>query len=156
VSERLTRIRTDEEDPHTVDIHHFQGLNPVTLEGLVQLTMGGPSVVYHGGLLHTSLRHFDGATRRPGLPPDVAVLVRRIDSEGIDVEVVNLNPVHERELVVQGGSFAEHEIAAVVVDGQEQAVGGTNLSVGLAPGAGGSFRLVLARNTRTPTYDWPV
>ena len=156
ISERLARIRADQEDPHTVDIHHFQGLNPVTLEGLVQLTMGGPSVVYHGGLLHTSLRHFDPATGRPGLPSDVGVLVRRIDAQGIEVEVQNLSPLHERELVLQGGAFAEHEITGVTGDGGEHAVSGTSLAVGLAPGAGGRFRLALARNTSTPTYDWPL
>jgi hypothetical protein len=155
-NERLARIRADEQDPHTVDIHHFQDLNPVTLEGLIQLTMGGPSVVYHGGLLHTSLRHFDATARRPGLPPDVAVLVRRVDSEGVDVEVLNLDPVHERELVLQGGAFAEHTITGIVHDGREEAVGGTSLSVGLAPGAGAVLRLALARNSRTPSYQWPV
>lgn len=156
IARRLSNIRADREDPETVDIHHFQGMNPVTVEGLVQLTMGGPSVVYHGSLLHTTLRHFDPVTRRPGLPPDVAVLVAGVDAEGVEVEIVNTNQLVERELVVQGGSFAEHAIVGVTVEGESDSVGGSSLSVGLAPGAGGRIRLELKRNTLPPTYRQPV
>jgi hypothetical protein len=155
ITRRLHRIRHDVEDPAVVDIHHFQDHNPVTLEGLVQLTLGCPSFVYHGGLLHASVRHFDGVRRRPGLPDDVAVLVSRVDAEGIDIEIVNTNPAEERELIVQGGAFAEHEIVGVAANGREHAVGDVRLSVGLAPGAGGKLRLQLARNTKPATYAQP-
>jgi hypothetical protein len=155
ITRRLDSIRGDVEDPETIDIHHFQNQNPVTLEGLLQLTMGCPSAVYHGGLLHASLRHFDAVERRPGLPEDVAVLVRRVDADGVDVDVVNINPQSERELVIQGGAFAEHEISGVVVNGREEAVGGADLQLGLAPGSGGSLRLQLRRNSRPATYAWP-
>ena len=32
-------------------MHHWQQRNPVVLEGLVQLMLGGPNHIYHGGLL---------------------------------------------------------------------------------------------------------
>jgi hypothetical protein len=155
VTRRLHAIRTDSADPETIDIHHFQDHNPVTLEGLLQLTMGCPSAIYHGGLLHASLRHFDGATRRVGLPDDVAVLVRRVDAEGVDVDIINTSASAERELVIQGGAFAEHEIVGLTCEGRDEAVGDTHLSVGLAPGSGGSLRLHLARHTRPATYAHP-
>lgn len=37
--------------------------------------MGSPQTVYNGGLLRATVRHYDPDRQRPGLPPDVAVLV---------------------------------------------------------------------------------
>ena len=77
----MQRIADDHTDPKTWDVHHWQELNPVVLEGLVQLTLGGPQPLYHGGLLHCRVRYFDPQRRRPGLPPDVALalsLIKRI------------------------------------------------------------------------------
>ena len=53
-------------------MHHWQDLNPVIPEGLVQMTMGTPAAVYHGGLLHAGVRYFDPKRRRPGLPEHIA------------------------------------------------------------------------------------
>ena len=47
----------------------FQRRNPVTCEGLVQLTCGGPLPHYNGGLFVTRLRHFDPQQKRPGRAP---------------------------------------------------------------------------------------
>jgi len=32
----------------------------------VQLVLGGPQIMYNGGLLHATLRYFDPARQRPG------------------------------------------------------------------------------------------
>ena len=56
---RLEKIRQDDTTPDEQDVHHWQKLNPVVLEGLVQLTLGAPNHIYHGGLLHASVRYFD-------------------------------------------------------------------------------------------------
>ena len=57
---RLDVIRRDRSVPSEQDVHHWQNRNPVILEGLVQLMLGCPNHVYHGGLLHagssTSIR----------------------------------------------------------------------------------------------------
>jgi len=47
------------------DVHHWQEINPVHTEALVQLTCGGPQIIYHGGLLHVRLR----LLRCRGTPP---------------------------------------------------------------------------------------
>ena len=106
--ERLKLMRTDTEDPRTYSDSYLQMRNPVTMEGLVQLTMGGPLPVYNGGLLMVSVRYFDTNARRPGLPEDVAALVHNIDASGIRLILVNLSPLAARSLVIQGGAFGEH------------------------------------------------
>jgi hypothetical protein len=92
------------------DIHLWQQSNPVVTEALVQLTWGGPQVVYNGGLQQARVRYYDADARRPGLPPQVAALVSRIEPEATVVELVNLDPQQARTLIVQAGAFAEHSI----------------------------------------------
>lgn len=116
VYRRLEQIRQDTADLRFVSIHHWQQLNPVTTEALVQLTLGSPQPIYNGGLLHTSLRYFDDIERRPGLPKDVAALVDTINDASIRVQLVNLSGLQERAVIVQAGAFAEHEFGAVQFD----------------------------------------
>ena len=68
VYHRMHRIREDEEDLSQANVHHWQQLNPVLTEGLVQTTLGAPQVVYNGGLLMSPVRYFDPQGRRAGLP----------------------------------------------------------------------------------------
>jgi len=62
---------TEKIDPNDVDLtkvheHHWQTVNPVTTEALVQLRLGAPQIMYNGGLLHATIRYFDPARSRPG------------------------------------------------------------------------------------------
>ena len=59
VCRRLALIAQDEADLKQVYIHHWQQLNPVVTEALIQLTLGAPQIIYNGGLLHCRLRYFD-------------------------------------------------------------------------------------------------
>ena len=109
---------TDEIDPKRADIrnvheHHWMTVNPVTTEALVQLTMGGPQIIYNGGLLQVRVRYFDPARRRPGLPPDVAALVKGLEADRTRLELVNLSPFEDRRVIVQAGAFGEHEFGEV-------------------------------------------
>ncbi|MFI7336896.1 hypothetical protein ACIBUY_03015 [Streptomyces sp. NPDC050085] len=108
---RMDRYRGREVDE--ADIHVWQQCNPVVTEALVQLTWGGPQVLYGGGLQQARLRYHDADAGRPGLPPDVAALITAIAPEATTVELVNLSPDAERTVVVQAGAFAEHTITAV-------------------------------------------
>jgi hypothetical protein len=111
VRHRLARMeRYRDMDVPEADIHVWQQSNPVVTEALVQLTWGGPQVVYNGGLQQARVRYYDGAARRPGLPPSVAALVSAIDPEGTVVDLVNLDPEEDRSVIVQAGAFAEHTI----------------------------------------------
>jgi hypothetical protein len=111
---RLARMRahrdTDIPEP---DIHLWQQCNPVVTEALVQLTWGGPQVIYNGGLQQARVRYYDAGRRRPGLPESVAALVSSIDPAATVVELVNLDPAQEHTVIVQAGAFAEHGIEAV-------------------------------------------
>ncbi|MDW8807277.1 hypothetical protein P1P68_21415 [Streptomyces scabiei] len=114
VRHRLRRVdRYRDLDVPEADIHVWQLCNPVATEALVQLTWGGPQVLYNGGLQQARLRYHDAEARRPGLPPEVAALVTSIDPEATTVELVNLSPGTDRTVIVQAGAFAEHTITAV-------------------------------------------
>jgi hypothetical protein len=111
---RLARMRAYRGgDVAEADIHLWQQSNPVVTEALVQLTWGGPQVIYNGGLQQARVRYYDAARRPPGLPPGVAALVSGIDPEGTVVELVNLDAEDERLVIVQAGAFAEHSIEDV-------------------------------------------
>jgi hypothetical protein len=113
VARRLEMIRQDASDLSQVSIHHWQELNPVLTEALVQLTLGAPQIIYNGGLLICQLRYFDVEKRRAGLPADVAALVEKIEADYILVHLVNLNVFESRELIVQAGAFGEHQFQQV-------------------------------------------
>ena len=94
--------------PATMDVHHWQQVNPVLTEALVHLTTGGPQTVYWGGLATGRLRYYDAGRRRPGLPMDVAALVRELHAESVTVTLVNLSVRDRHDVIVGAGSFSEH------------------------------------------------
>lgn len=113
VCRRLTQIREDPEATTHHNVHHWQELNPVSTEALIQLTLGAPQIIYNGGLLMTPLRYFDIERARPGLPQDVAALVERLEPGRTVLRLVNLSPCHTRETIVQAGAFGEHRFTEV-------------------------------------------
>lgn len=156
---RLEMIRTDESLPDDQDVHHFFQRNPVILEGLVQLMLGAPNHIYHGGLLHTSLRYFDPDKQRPGMPVDVAALISRISSGSVTVQLVNLHPTESRRVILQGGMFGEHQIQRVrqVIDYPYQfyTIEERFFQIELGPGATGQLEVDLERFANSPSYRFP-
>lgn len=116
VGRRMEMIRRDRGDLSQVSIHHWQELNPVTTEALVQLTLGAPQIIYNGGLLHAQVRYFDVDRRRPGLPLDVAALVEKIEADHIVVRLVNLSVFGARTLILQAGAFGEHQFISATYE----------------------------------------
>jgi hypothetical protein len=100
-------------DVSEADIHLWQQCNPVVTEALVQLAWGGPQVIYNGGLQQARVRYYDARRRRPGLPASVAALVSSIDPQATIIDLVNLDPDHDRTVIVQAGAFAQDTIEAV-------------------------------------------
>jgi hypothetical protein len=160
VLRRMDRMREDNGDPQDWDVHHWQDINPVHTEALVQLSCGGPQIIYHGGLLHVRLRYFDLDQKRPGLPPDVAALVSALDAGSTTVQFANLNPLHERRLILQAGAFGEHAFTeAHRLDGEAGEtfpVNQKHLEVVLPPGCQISLKLGMRRYCHTPSYEQPV
>lgn len=155
---RMDKIRNDHGDPEEWDVHHWQNMNPVHTEGLLQLTCGGPQIVYHGGLLHTRLRYFDADARRPGLPADVGALVTALDGESTTVELVNTNPSHTRRLILQAGAFGEHQFTSVSTNAEgveTMEIVDNRLTVELPAAASVQLQLGMQRYANQPSYQQP-
>lgn len=152
---RLQVIRADTSHVDDQDVHHWQQRNPVIVEGLVQLMLGGPNHIYHGGLLNCRLRYFDPVRRRPGVPPDVAALVDRVEPDSVSVTLVNLHPSEERELLVQAGAFGEHRFTTVQSGAKATRVDHKLFRVRLLPGAVGKLDLGMKRFVNSPSYAFP-
>ena len=152
---RLRVLRADQTGPDEQDVHHWQQRNPVVLEGLVQLMLGSPNHIYHGGLLHCRLFYFDPVRKRPGVPPDVATLVDEITPHGVSFAVVNLHASEARDVILQAGAFGEHEFTEVQHDQQTTSVGQKLLQLHLLPGAFGRLRIGMKRFVHEPSYSFP-
>ena len=156
----MDKIRADDGDPETWDVHHWQDVNPVHTEALLQLTCGGPQIVYHGGLLHVRVRYYDALARRPGLPEDVAALVSALDADSTTVELVNASPLHTREVILQAGAFGEHRFTTVTVTQddapQTATVAAGHVKVTLPPGRSTVLHLGTDRYVNTPSYRQPT
>ena len=163
VLRRMDKMRNDHGDPESWDVHHWQDINPVHTEALLQLTCGGPQIIYHGGLLHVRLRYFDAQSQRPGLPENVSALVSQLDADSTTVELVNTSPMHARKVVVQAGAFGEHAFTSVTTlengeggAGGTQEVNGKHFQVELPAGRSVKLKLGMRRYCHTPSYEQPV
>jgi hypothetical protein len=161
IQQRLDKIDNDDwENLESWDVHHWQDLNPVVPEGLIQMAMGTPAAVYHGGLLHASVRYFDPQMSRPGLPEHVAALVESITPDAIVLNLVNIDPLARQEVVVQAGGFGEHSFIDAKVLNTPAAdipspVDGRYLYVSLGPWTQIKMKLRMRRYTNQPTYEFP-
>jgi hypothetical protein len=108
-------------DVRNADPHHWQTVNPVSTEALLQLTGGAPQQIYNVGLVQAHLRYFDPAGRRPGLPTDIAALVRRVNADSLEFELVNVSAFHSREVIVQAGLYGQNHFLTVQYDERSDA-----------------------------------
>lgn len=103
----------------------------------------------HGGLQHATVRYYDGAAKRPGLPEGVGALVTAIGPDFVELDLVSLETETSRTVVVQAGSFGEYRFGMVsvdttegiAVDGRRSTIDGRWFEVTLAPGSGASIRV---------------
>ncbi len=153
---RLGAIAADDGDPYDWDVHHWQDKNPVVTEPLVQLTCGGPQIIYHGGLLHVCLRYLDPVNRRAGLPDGVAALVESVRADGVTVSLHNTDALASRQVTLQAGAFAEHGFTSVRLDdGEPLTLDGPWLNIDLAAAGAARLELGMARYSRRPSYARP-
>lgn len=170
----LQQIQAETRDLQTLTRDSPWPPNPVVTKGLVQVTTGAPQTVYNGGLLRSTVRHFDVDRQRPGLPTDVAALVDQLGSTSIGLQLINLSTSETRTVQTQAGAFGEHEFGEVTHDvgdaaalrdnagtwlrsGAEAqqasvAVNGHTLQVQLPPGMSITLRAELRRFCRDPSY----
>ncbi|MBT3343703.1 MAG: hypothetical protein HN712_30450 [Gemmatimonadetes bacterium] len=162
VARRLEAVMTDEQDLTKMDVHHWQQVNPVLTEALVQLTTGGPQTVYWGGLAAGRLRYWDVDRKRSGLPKDVAALVRSLSADGTRVSLVNLSVRDTREVIIGAGNVGEHrfttmrELPQGDASGKEAvAVDSPWLRLRLPPGSEIELELGMERYSNTPSFAFP-
>ena len=157
VYRRLKEMREDDQDPSTYNDDYLQMRNPITVEGLIHLTLGGPMPLYNGGLLMVNVRYFDIDRSRPGLPEDVAALISKIDKKGLTLTLCNLHPMETRKLAVQAGGFGEHSFTtACTIDYNGNKISyqiDSNIfDVTIGPGVVLKFKIGMERFVNQPSY----
>lgn len=159
VDGRLAFMEEDKEEAKNYSDSYFQRRNPVTCEGLVQLTLGGPLPHYNGGLLVSRLRHFDAQRKRPGLPPDVGALVSRMTADCTELQLVNLNEKESRDVLIQAGAMGEHNFTNVCFksgkDNKTFEINDKYLQVHLPPATQITLGLGMQRFANAPSYKHP-
>ena len=165
MSRRLDRIESETVDwttwndgPEWQDVHHWQNINPVIPEGVIQMAMGTPTAVYHGGMVHAVLRYFDPIEKRPGLPPGMAALVDQVETDHIHLHLVNTDILETREVLLQAGGCAEHEFTTAQNDEEGSSpvtIDGRHMRVRVGPGSQAKLKIGLKRLSHRPTYTQP-
>ena len=151
----VDKIQNETRDAKTLIADNPSSPNPVFTKGLTQVMMGAPHSVYTGGLLRATVRYYDSDRARPGLPPDVAALVDKLDADGAGVHLVNLNTSETRNLIVQAGAFGEHEFVKVTHAGQTVPVAAKYFAVQLPPATSINLDVGMKRFANRPTYAFP-
>ena len=150
------QVQKVREDSRTADTRQAPHMPVVTSVGsLHNLMLGANDPGSGGNVVHAQLRYFDAEERRPGLPRGVGALVEQIRPDGVTFLLVNTNPVESRELVVQTGSYAEHDAVAVTVGDQRIEVGDSKFTVRLGAGAGSRLSIQMKRFVNQPTFTFP-
>jgi len=148
-------MRQDTTTPDTRLSDDMNHGNPATTETLTQLMLGGLPTGRVGFPLHCRVRYFDSTRRRAGIPEDVAALVEGMTADEVTLNLVNVNQVEERSVIIQGGAYAEHHIEGVTVENQTASVDHSSFTLRLAPGAGGRLKLRIKRYANQPTLAFP-
>ena len=147
-------MRNDPTTPDTRLSDNPNPFNPAIPGGLTQLMMGGLTP-RHGGPLHCRVRYFDPRAGRAGMPEGVGALVEKLEDESMVLTLVNTDPVEGKDVVVQGGAYAEHQFASVKVGGKETTVDDSSFVVELAPGAGATLEIEMKRYANGVTFAVP-
>ena len=165
IDDRLHLIDADETTAETRLADAVLDFNPAVVTNLLHQTMGAIHIArpswsktspFAGGApLYARLRHFNYAKRRAGLPDGVAALVTGMTDKTTELELVNLDADVSKEVVIQGGGYAEHQIRTVEVDGEKSEVDASFFRLMLAPGAVVSLSLEMDRYINTPTLAFP-
>ena len=154
VRKRVQAMRKDPTAPDTRMSDNPLRFNPATVGVLVELMLGGLNP-RHGEPLHCRVRYFDPAKRRAGIPEDLGALVETMSDQEVTLNLVNINQVEERTLVIQSGAYAEHQMTGASIGDQEVELDDSSFTVRLAPGAGGRIRIRMKRYVNPPTFAFP-
>ena len=182
---KVQGMRADHRSPDMTMSDDMNAFNPgTTVGGLIQLMLGGIPTGRDVHVLHARVRYFDPARRRAGLPEHVGALVEKMSENEVTVQLVNLDPVEARTVIVQAGAYAEHQITRVRTEAapgaaedaqgmlfgrpsvrraqqreapkeQDVKLEGSHFTVRLAPGAGTRLVIEMQRFANQPTFAFP-
>lgn len=155
IRQRVDGMRKDTTTPDTRLADDPLRFNPANVDSLIELAMGGLPPKNRGKLLFCQLRYFDPAKRRAGMPDDVSALIDKITPDGVEVTLVNTNPVDGRTVTLQAGGYGEHQFVEVTTAGKTTAINGAHLTVRLEPGCGSKLTLKMRRFANQPTLAQP-
>jgi len=155
IQTHLNQVRSDSTTASQRLADNMMDYNPVAVDALIRLMLGGLPPGRDGGLLNARLRYFDPLRRRAGLPEDVAALVSEIGDSRTVVTLVNLNEKAPRSIVIQGGAYREHRIESAQVNGETLSINSPSFTLKLAPGAGTKLTLNVKRYSEKPTEVFP-
>lgn len=148
VRARLAMIAADPPNENLDDIHHWQKLNPVSTEHLLQVRTGGPSPLYYGGHVQSTLRVL--ARDAHADLTDLAVAVSHIGATTVTATVANtsVEPLH---LDVFAGAYGEHRITAATLDATAVAHQGRSVPLTIPAATAAVLELGITRRANTPT-----
>jgi hypothetical protein len=155
VRRRIKAIRADKSRDWERECN-LVGKNPATTAALTMLTTGAREPSQRGSRLLSRLRYFDPRRRRPGLPENLAALIRKLGPKRVTVTLVNLSGDSPRTVVIQGGAYAEHRIlSAKLAGGPREEVNAAAVALELQPRSGRQVEIELDLFANPPTLDWP-
>ncbi len=156
VRRKMQQIRNDPTTPDTRLADYLLEMNPAATDALTNLTLGGYFANGRIWSLHSRFRYFDPTERRAGLPKDVAALVEKLGPDFATVTLVNTNPVEARTMVVQAGSYGEHQFESAKIGESSTPIGAPFVTVRLEPGAGSrvEFRMTRYKNAPSVAFPW--
>ncbi|NKB65450.1 MAG: hypothetical protein GKR89_00175 [Candidatus Latescibacteria bacterium] len=152
--EQMEKVRNDPTTPDTRLSDNPNPFNPAVVNNLCQLMVGGLQP-RHGCPLHARVRYFDPRRQRAGMPRGVGALVEKLGADSMTLNLVNTDQVEDRQVIVQGGTYAEHQFERVAIDGQVDEIGESSFVVQLAPGAGARLEIDMQRYVNAPTFAFP-
>lgn len=155
IRKRVDGMRKDTTTPDTRLADDPLQFNPASVDSLIELAMGGLPPKNRGKLLFSQLRYFDPAKRRAGLPEGVAALIDKITPDGVEVTLVNTNPVDDRTVIVQAGGYGEHRFDEVTMNGKTTSLVSSHFRVRLDAGCGSRIALKMRRFVNQPTLALP-
>lgn len=148
-------MHNDKTTPDTRLADDPMEMNPASVTALLQLMMGGIHVTRRGSVLHARLRYFDPEKQRAGIPDDVAALVETMDGFSVVLSLVNVNQVEPRTVVIQAGSYGEHQFVDVADGSLTTPVNAAEMTVRIEPGCGGRLHITMNRYVNQPTLFFP-
>lgn len=148
-------FRADASTPDTRLADDSMRFNPAHVQSLVEQMWGGLIGGKNRLVSFSRVRYFDPVTGRAGIPEDVAALVDEWTADSVSVQLVNVNPVAARTVVIQSGGYAEHEFESLRHGTEVIPLHRTSVTIRLEPGCGARLRFEQQRHVHPPTLRFP-